>query len=107
MAKEYLDGRFRFTSTRRDTSEQARLYANYKAGLSTIPANPPGSSFHEYGLAVDLSRGVDPYSDPLLAQLGEWWNANGGLWSPKDPVHFQPRVFGNALSVPEEYRQTA
>jgi len=41
------------TSVHRSSAEQARLYANYKAGRSRYPAAPPGRSLHEYGLAWD------------------------------------------------------
>lgn len=41
------------TSTRRSYSEQARLYANWKAGLAKYPAAAPGTSAHQYGVAWD------------------------------------------------------
>lgn len=84
-----LDRSLRLTSARRTWAEQARLYARYTSGRSLLPAAPPGQSLHEYGLAFDLARvGQDPYSDPLLAELGAVWSELGGFWSPSDPVHF-------------------
>jgi peptidoglycan L-alanyl-D-glutamate endopeptidase CwlK len=52
------------TSARRSISQQAKLYAEYKAGRSQFPANPPGLSGHNYGLAWD-SVVDEPYRG--------WW----------------------------------
>jgi hypothetical protein len=41
------------TSTRRTWAEQSELYATYLAGKSLYPANQPGDSAHEFGLAWD------------------------------------------------------
>jgi len=88
------DGRLVVTSARRSSGKQAELYYHWKSGKSLIPANPPGMSLHEYGLAFDLARlGKDPLIDPLLAWLGAWWEFYGGQWGgARDPVHFQPRI---------------
>ena len=43
----------RVTSTLRSREEQARLRSRYLRGLSRFPANAPGNSAHEYGLAWD------------------------------------------------------
>lgn len=85
-----LDARFIVTSARRSRTEQARLYSRWLKGQSPFPANPPGRSMHELGLAVDLARfGVDPADDELLAELGAEWKAAGGTWGgAADPVHF-------------------
>lgn len=51
-----LKGRAKFvlTSGWRDPAEQERLYAQGRTTPGYIVTNaPPGSSFHEYGLAVD------------------------------------------------------
>jgi len=86
------DRALRVTSARRTAAEQGRLYARWQAGLSTLPAAPPGRSLHEYGLAFDLARpSVDPRRDQLLEALGEVWNSWGGHWSASDPVHFEVR----------------
>jgi len=84
------DGRLVVTSARRSRSKQAQLYAKYLAGESKIPANRPGTSMHEHGLAFDMARiGKSPLGDPLLAWLGSWWRYYGGLWGgERDPVHF-------------------
>jgi len=84
------DARLRVTSTRRSFQDQARLYADYKAGRSQLPAAPPGRSMHQLGRAFDLARmGIDPYVDDLLPELGALWIGLGGFWSSTDPVHFQ------------------
>jgi hypothetical protein len=84
-----LDPAFRITSACRTRAAQTALYAAYLRGESVLPVAPPGRSLHELGLAVDISRGRDPYSDELLAALGQWWTSAGLGWSPTDPVHFQ------------------
>ncbi len=72
------------TSTRRSSSEQRTLYARYVAGASAYPAAVPGTSQHEYGLALDIA-----FPDPSwAASAGAWWRSLGGRWSPSDAVHF-------------------
>ena len=82
------------TSARRSSAKQAKLRAAWERGESKIPANRPGTSLHEYGLAFDLARmGVDPFEDDLLRYLGAWWEYYGGRWGGgRDPVHFQIRI---------------
>jgi len=41
------------TSIRRSWAEQTVLRQRWEAGLSDFPANRPGDSAHEYGLAFD------------------------------------------------------
>ena len=88
---KYYDSRLVATSTRRSRAKQGRLYAAWKAGKSRIPAAPPGRSIHEHGLAIDIARiGVDPLTDPFLAELGRLWTSYGGRHGgARDPVHFQ------------------
>jgi len=82
------------TSGFRSSSKQAKLYAKWLSGESSIPAAPPGRSLHGYGLAFDLARiGKDPFTDPLLAWLGTVWEHWGGRYGgARDPVHFQVRM---------------
>lgn len=91
---KYYDGRLVVTSARRSSAKQASLRAAYLTGKSKIPANRPGTSLHEYGLAFDMARiGKDPLGDPLLAWLGQLWESYGGRHGgQRDPVHFQPRI---------------
>lgn len=91
---KYYDGRLVVTSSRRSPNKQYELYQKWISGQSQIPANRPGTSLHEYGLAFDLARlGVDPLADPLLNWLGLVWESWGGRHgSARDPVHFQVRV---------------
>ena len=88
------DGRLVVTSSLRSSAKQARLRADYLSGKSQIPANKPGTSLHEFGLAFDLARiGKERLGDPLLAWLGQVWEYYGGRHGGiRDPVHFQPRV---------------
>jgi len=87
----YYDGRLVVTSARRSPRKQSELYNNWVAGKSLIPAAPPGSSLHEYGLAFDMARlGIDPLADPFLQYLGQLWTSWGGRYGGgRDPVHFQ------------------
>jgi len=89
---KYYDGRLVVTSARRSRSKQAELYRRWQMGQSKIPANRPGTSLHEHGLAFDLARlGIDPLNDPLLNWLGLVWESWGGRHGgQRDPVHFQP-----------------
>lgn len=90
----YNDQRFVVTSAKRDSAKQQWLYDRWRRGESKIPANRPGTSLHEFGLAFDLARiGKDPLTDPLLAWLGDVWEHYGGRHGgERDPVHFQPRI---------------
>lgn len=72
----------RVASTYRSFSEQQRLYDRYRAGLSRYPAAPPGRSFHNYGLAIDMVAARS-------AELGALWQSVGGTYGgSRDPVHF-------------------
>jgi len=91
---KFNDGKLVVTSARRSSAKQAELRSRWERGLSSIPANRPGTSLHEFGLAFDLARlGIDPLGDPLLNWLGAVWESIGGRWGgQRDPVHFQPRI---------------
>jgi len=90
----FNDGRLVVTSAKRSSDKQAQLRAAWERGESQIPANRPGTSLHEFGLAFDMARlGVDPLADPLLAWLGALWEHVGGRYGgTRDPVHFQIRI---------------
>lgn len=93
-AGRVYNGKLVVTSARRSSAKQAKLRQRWERGLSKIPANRPGTSLHEFGLAFDLATmGVDPFADDLLPWLGYWWEYYGGRWGgARDPVHFQIRV---------------
>lgn len=82
----YYDPTARVTSTYRSTTEQARLYANRDS--NPYPVAPPGSSYHEYGRAIDIV--ADPQ---VLAYVGQLWEQIGGTWGGRfgspDIIHFQ------------------
>jgi len=75
------------TSGKRNSRDQARLYARFQAGLSRYPAAPPGHSTHEQGIAFDLGN-LDPR---LLRAAGLLWESWGGRWGGrfKDIIHFE------------------
>lgn len=80
--------RFRVTSGFRSIGRQRELYNLWKAGspLQRLPVAPPGTSTHNYGLALDIV----PVAPTTEAQLVELATAIGFLWGGKsDPVHFQ------------------
>jgi LAS superfamily LD-carboxypeptidase LdcB len=53
-------------SAYRTYAQQAALYDAYLAGYGA-PANPPGSSSHEYGTAVDLAESA---MRPVIDEIG-------------------------------------
>lgn len=61
------------TSVYRSNAQQAKLYANFKAGRSTFPANPPGQSAHNYRLAWDSVPGSSGRSAEVPRELRDWW----------------------------------
>lgn len=75
------------TSTWRTRIQQEQLY--HARGRSRLPAAPPGTSTHEYGLAFDV-QAVNAEDQDKLGALGEalglYW---GGRFRRSDPVHFQ------------------
>ncbi len=79
-----LDGSTRVSSAFRTYAEQARLYRRYLAGQSRYPVAPPGSSYHEYGRAIDVVARPE-----ALRRVGLMWRAAGGTWGgERDPIHF-------------------
>jgi LysM repeat protein len=72
-------------SAYRTYDQQAYLYEQYVSGQGA-PANPPGTSSHELGIAVDLA---DPSMRSVVDQIGgsygwsapysnEWWHVQYG-----------------------------
>lgn len=85
------------TSGLRDSAKQQKLYSDFIAGRSTIPAAPPGRSSHEYGLALDFV--VDDGKDSQLQRaVMDWFQAMGAELVPGDPVHIQYPGFRAWLS---------
>jgi len=74
-------------SVYRSRQKQAVLYDRFLRGLSAYPVAPPGYSLHEHRLAFDINVRQGSGS-PEQAALGAFWNQMGGLWSPRDRVHF-------------------
>jgi len=76
------------TSTRRTFSEQLRLFQEFQEGKSEFPANRPGTSTHEIGIAVDLvpARVADlPRVVAIMADHGFAWAG------ARDRIHFTYR----------------
>jgi hypothetical protein len=72
-----------YTSGYRSVAKQRQLYAAYRSGRSALPAAPPGSSEHNYGLAVDVVTNA-PDSVKLFAA-----DVAGLVWfGPGDYVHY-------------------
>ncbi len=72
----------RVTSGYRSTKKQAWLYNRYLQGLQPYPVAPPGTSDHEYGLALDVVSTDTAKLVALLSSVGLFWAG------PDDPVHF-------------------
>ena len=71
----------------RSYDKQAQLYADYKAGKpGANPANPPGSSLHEVGMAID----IQPSQVDEMDRLG-LVSKNGfeRIAGPKERQHIQ------------------
>lgn len=81
--------RVQVTSTLRTRAQQTLLWQRSQAcGGGCLPAAPPGTSDHEYGLAFDLIVNGD-YRSPHQRALGLFWRSLGGRWADEaDPVHF-------------------
>lgn len=76
------------TSTRRTFSEQLALFKRFQEGLSRFPANRPGTSTHEKGIAVDLV----PVNPGQLPQVVSIMADHGFAWAgPRDRIHFTYR----------------
>ncbi len=75
------------TSGFRSIQEQTTLYDEMKSGQKSGPVAAPGSSMHNYGLAVDVS----PASAAVLNQYGQQFGLTLGS-SFSDPLHFDDRV---------------
>lgn len=90
--------RFHVTSGRRTRAEQTRLYTQFLEGRTRLPVAPPGSSFHELGLAIDLVF-EDLFEWLAVARLAP---AYGLLWRRSDPVHFElaPQFYSLVEDIP-------
>jgi hypothetical protein len=73
----------RVTSGYRSYATQKKLYLDYINGRSLYPANPPGQSMHEKGLAIDVVSNNENDTVALLTSIGLVWAG------PDDPIHFQ------------------
>lgn len=68
------------TSGYRSWQQQAKLYADFVEGRSIYPANPPGESAHNYGLAWDST---------VPARYQDWWTyvrRYAGFYVPANDV---------------------
>jgi len=70
------------TSVFRSWAEQYQLYLRFKAGKSAWPANFPGDSAHQYGLAFD--SWVEPDHQALWAAIRRYV---GWYVPPGDVIH--------------------
>ena len=91
------------TSGLRPNEEQARLYAQGRTAPGAIVTNsPPGSSWHNFGLAFDVAplkpdgsgRPYWPEDDALWTRVGQAGEAAGLTWGGrfttiKDRPHFE------------------
>lgn len=80
------------TSVFRTWETQARLRADYEAGRSRFPANRPGDSAHQYGLAWD--SWVPEQHRPTWAAIREYigWRVPANDW-----IHAEYPEWRNAV----------
>lgn len=79
------------TSGGRTHEEQAQLYADYKAGRGNLAA-PPGSSMHEFGIAVDLGGPISNGNSAQHAWLRQNAATFGWYWVGQrygEPWHWE------------------
>jgi hypothetical protein len=69
----------------RDLDTQRRLYEAWKSGERSIQAAPPGKSYHNYGMAIDLEQQIPESVQDWLERQGwqntvpnEWWHWSYG-----------------------------
>lgn len=76
----------RYTSGYRSIEKQRTLYnAWLRRGKTGLPAAPPGTSAHNYGLAVDVVTDAPDQVKQFAADIA------GLVWfGPSDPVHYDP-----------------
>ena len=86
----------RITETFRDPIRQAKLYAQGRSEPGAIITNaPPGTSYHEYGRAFDITFIGPGFSAPdswwsLAGEVGEWMGLRwGGRFKSPDRPHFE------------------
>lgn len=81
---EYLISYYRMTPTSvyRSYSDQLKLWNN--RANNPFPVAPPGSSYHQYRRAFDVSAPRE-----VLYAAGATWRSWGGTWHESDPIHFQ------------------
>lgn len=72
----------RVTSGYRSPAKQRALYIDYINGRSQYPVSPPGTSYHEKGLAIDVLSDNTNALVSLLTSVGLTWAG------PDDPIHF-------------------
>ena len=80
------------TSTYRSFGEQARLRARWEAGRSRFPANRPGESAHNFGLAFD--SWVPERDRPVWRDIREYigFRVPAGDWIHGEAPEWRSRV---------------
>ena len=90
--------KLRITSGLRDFDEQSKLYAQGRTDPGQIVTNAkPGSSFHNYGLAIDvveIKEGKGLWDNPNWPKIGAIGKSFGFAWGGdwknfKDIPHFE------------------
>jgi peptidoglycan L-alanyl-D-glutamate endopeptidase CwlK len=126
---EVLSGKAacRFTSTLRTFAEQAALHAKGRSAPGKIVTNArAGTSYHNYGLAIDIVLLIDRNGDGIYEEaswdtkgdfdgdsIADWmeivaifkqygWEW-GGDWRFKDTPHFQKTIGYSVRQLLEKY----
>lgn len=83
--------KIKLTSSKRAVAKQFDLYVGFlrykffDAGVPFAPANRPGTSNHEYGLAIDIVIGQPNEAEARKALIQNGWVLHS---NPKDPWHY-------------------
>lgn len=85
------------TSGYRSPERQRQLYEDYLAGRGN-PANPPGTSNHEFGLAADLAGNLD-CAHAAAAAVGIIFPIAGEPWHAQPREVTSPRYTGNPFPL--------
>lgn len=94
----------RVTSGYRSYATQKKLYLDYISGKNSYPAQPPGTSEHERGLALDIVSNNQNLLVSILTSIGLVWAG------PNDDIHFQMGTGGlkspqTAATLPKQSKK--
>lgn len=115
IEKDFPEGTFvRIVQALRTPQEQAVLYAQGRTKPGKIVTNAkPGSSYHEYGLAIDgaiIVNGKVDWNNPLWMKVVEYfkarsWGWGGSFKSIKDRPHLEATYGYSVKQLLDKYNK--